>query len=341
MKRILPWLIATSLHAAAQSDSYVNFIRQNQSGTGVVWDMPVEARGKGASALALESGGALFQLWTINQTKAVDYLLDQKLVGAYLPKAQITIATLDPDGAVPRTRIDQPFTVQIELADLLTGAGLPVSATSVLLNRHLASYPAGSRTLDPAAVLASQPAQSVYLNENGRTVLKFQASSLQAADPLKASGEEHFVIHALGDSTFAQSQLAAAHVQVWPVAHGSIKGINNGDKLRFKAPTVELLLDDLYPRSDTYLLLYKGASIEGVEGAIVSAFPMDRDASESHVVSIDDLDQHFEEDGTYTLALVSDTVYGREALCEPVTFEVNRTLQINAMQVDILNGTTP
>ena len=341
-QHFLAWLIASTLHAAAQTAPYVNFIRQYQQNSGVTWDMPVDAKGTGTSPLALESGGALFQLWTIDQEQTVDYLLDQKLVGAYLPKALVTITTLDPAGTMPRTRIDQPFTVHIALADLLTGEGLPASATSVLLQRHLASYTAESRVLDPAVVAASPPMSSVVLGSNGSTVLRFQASSLQAANPLKASGEEHFIVHAIPDqASSTPTQLAAAYVQVWPVASGSIKGINNGDKLRFKAPRLELLLDDLYPRSDTYLMLFTGSSVNGNEGEIVSAFPMDRDVSESHVIGIDDLDSFITEDGTYTLALVSDTVYGREALCEPVTFEISRTLQINAMQVDIGTSTGP
>ena len=43
----------------------------------------------------------------------------------------------------------------------------------------------------------------------------------------------------------------------------------------------------------------------------------------------------------FPLALVSDTIYGRELLCEPVTFSVNRTLRINAMQVDMADSATP
>ena len=86
---------------SAQTANYVNFIRQNQQGAGVVWDMPVEADGPPPSALTLENGGALFQLWTIEQTAGKDYLLDQKLVGAYLPTADIKMTTLDPDGKIP------------------------------------------------------------------------------------------------------------------------------------------------------------------------------------------------------------------------------------------------
>lgn len=341
MKTIKALLLLGALNASAQTASYVNFIRQQQQGKGVVWDMPVIPKGSSPSTLAVESGGSLFQLWTIEQTAAKEYLLDQKLVGAYLPTADIVVTTLDHYSRIHRTRVDQPFTVEISISGLLTGLDLPLAATSVLLERHLGTYQDGKTTLDPAKVVAGVPFSSSYLTANGKTVLRFEASSLTAADPTKASGEEHFVIHALSDGSFTQTQIASGLVQVWPVASGSIKGISQGDKLRFQMPQIELLLNDLYPRSDTYLLLFEGTQVTGAEGVIVKAFPMDREASESHVIGVTELEAKITKDGTYTLALVSDTVFGRELLGPTVTFSVNRTLHVNAMQVNMSDDTKP
>lgn len=340
MKPLIPMVLLALVQAVqGQADSYINFVRQNQQTSGVIWDMPVAPEGNAPSALTLENGGALFQLWTINQTKAVDYLLDQKLVGAYLPKADMIVKTLDPGGRVPRTRVDQAFSVEIDLSGLLTGVGLPQSASSVLLERHIESFPAGVTSLNPATVLSNTPLSRAYLTSNGRTVLQFPSSALTAADPTKASGEEHFVIHALADGAASQTQIATASVQVWPVASGVIKGIAPGQQLRFKAPPIELLLNDLYPRSDTHLILFEGTQVNGNDGVLVKSFPMDRETVESHVIAItDELDTALDKDGTYTLALVSDTVYGREMLCNPVTFHVKRTMRVNAMQVNITEG---
>ena len=148
MKSILPLLLSGAMTAGGQS-AYVNFIRQHQQGTSVVWDMPVAHKGESPSALTMDRGGALFQLWTIEQSAAKDHLLDQKLVGAYLPAADVKISTLDPYSRVPRSRVDQPFTVEIHLNGLLSGLDLPLPATSVLLERHIASYPVGSPVLPP------------------------------------------------------------------------------------------------------------------------------------------------------------------------------------------------
>ena len=165
MKFLFSLILTLPLAAVAQtSDSYINFVRQKQQGTTVVWDMPVAAQGAAASALTIEKDGSLFQLWTINQTKALDHLLDQKLVGAYLPKADIKITSLDPYSKVIRTRIDQAFNVEINITDLLTGDTLPKSATSVLLERHLGSYTVKSKALDATTVLANTPYSSAYSN---------------------------------------------------------------------------------------------------------------------------------------------------------------------------------
>lgn len=341
MKKTILFLLLGALHASAQTAGYVNFIRQNQQGVGVVWDMPVEAVGASPSALSLEKGGALFQLWTVEQAVAKDYLLDQKLVGTYLPTADIKVTTLDPDGTVPRTRVDQPFTVEIKVAGLLTGLDLPEAASKVLLERHLGSYGAGQTALDPVVAVSGDPFTSAYIGENGRTVLRFSASSLTAADPTKAAGEEHFVVHALSDGKIDQSQIASGFIKVWPVASGAIKGISNGDKLRFQAPQLELVLNDLYPRSDTSLFLFEGTQVNGTEGTLVKAFPVDRETTMSTVIGVSELDSKIAGNGTYTLALISDTVYGRELICDPVTFTVNRTLQINAMQVNMTDGENP
>ena len=308
MKRILPFLLIGAAHAGDGPAARVEILRQNLQGTGVVWDMPA------ASADSIGRSAALVELWSIDASRAEDRLIDQKLVSPYLPKANLKIKTLDPHGKVPRTRVDQPFTVDIEVSDLLTGADFPLSASSVLLERQLGSHQESQ----------SSTSSRAYLTANGKTVLRFPVSALTAADPTKAAGVEHFSIHAISDGSLTHTQLASGSVQVWPVASGAIRGITNGDKIQGKAPRIELQLDDLYPRSDTYLLLYEGTQINGNQGVPVMAFPMDRETSESHVLRVNRLDSHIQQDGTYTLALVSDTVFGRELLCDPVSFSFQR-----------------
>ncbi len=334
-------LFAVSVACAnAQSSSYVNFIRQNQQPSGVVWDMPIAATGNAPSALALETGGSLFQLWTVNQSTAKDYLLDQKTVGAYMPTADVKIISPDPYALRTRTRVDKGFSVEIQVAGLISGTGVPDAATRVLLEQHIQNYPTGSYTLNGATVMVNSPTSSAYISTNGKTTLNYAASSLKATDPTKASGEEYFVIQALSDGTTPQSQIASASVQVWPVASGAIAGLTPGQSYKYQLPTITLTLTDLYPRSDTYLMLYEGNSVTGT-GTIVKSYPMDRDTTQSLTLSVTELDSKPLKDGPYTVALVSTTVYGTELLCNPISFTLFRTMTVNAMQVNYSDGTTP
>jgi hypothetical protein len=322
-------ILCSQLHAAGED--YVNFIRQHQKTTGVVWSMPVQPEGEAPSQFPIEEGGALFQLWTIHQATTQDFLLDQKLVGAYLPSASIAIETLDPYSVVPRTRADQPFTVSVNIAGLRGVTGLPEEAPRVLLEHHTAGYTSGQTTLPAAGVISGTPLSSAYIGINGTTTLIFPVTNLIAADPTKAAGEEHFVVHSPGDGTDPQTQLATAHVEVWPVASGKIEGIAEGDRVRFHAPAITVSLTDLYPRSNTWLQVYPGNPRLDTVGTKVSGsmLVLDQNRGVDRLLTVSDYDTVLPEDGTYTLELLTETPFGIDRL-HHVTFVVDRKLEIRA-----------
>jgi len=317
------------------AQGYSNFIRQEQQKSKVVWDMPVAANGSSPAALLAEEGGTLFQLWTIDPKVPKDYLLDQKLVGAYLPKGTVTIRALDSYNGIPRIRVDQPFTVDFNVSNLLTGANIPLSASRVLVEHHLASNPRGTAVITPAQAISGSPFSSGFIETNGIRTINYAASSLTASDPRKARGEEHFVMHALGDGTFSQTQLATAFIQVWPLATGSVSGITEGSELRGVPPVLTMRVDDLYPRSDTYLQIYSTGTGLGTEGKRIpgSVVILDQEFPASRLISVSEYGPLFDSDGAYRIELLTRTPFGIERLSS-VSFTVNRTLRINAMQVD-------
>lgn len=328
-------LVAMMAAPATADDTWVNFIRQNQVKTGVVWDMPVSPQGNSPSALTLEEEGALFQLWTIKQETFKDYLLDQKIVGTYLPSAEITIQTGDPYPHVHRTRADQPFTVSINIGGLLGGAGIPDAAKRVLTEHHLAPYGPGQTSIDPRIATGRTPASSGYINTNGTTSLNFTASSLPASDPTDAMGEEHFVVHSLPDVGAPQTQIASNYVQVWPVASGSIAGIEPGEVVRFTTPPLQLHLDNLYPSSTTYLQIYPGAPRLGVAGKKIdgSILVIDQDSKEDRILPVTEWGSSFEEEGEHTMEIITITPFGAERLAY-LSFNVDRVLAVNAQLGD-------
>jgi len=344
MKLTVLFLALTAAVSFGQATNYTNFIRQTQQGTGVVWDMTsLAASGSAASALNLETGGSLFQLWTVNKTTAKDYLLDQKLVGAYLPKADVVIKTLDPYVPVRRTRIDKAFSVEVTVANLVAaGVGIPDAATRVLLEQHIANYPANSTTLDPAVVAANTATYKGYISTNGKTTLNYVTSALKASpDPRKATGEEHFIVHALADGTITQSQISSAKVAVYPVASGLIQGITPNAEYRYQLPALNLTFSDLYPGSTSYLMLYEGNGVTGPSVPLVTVNNTDQAKVKTSSDSYDVLNPRSMKDGTYTLAMISTTPYGTEYLADLVPFTVRRAITVNAMQVNYTDGNSP
>ena len=332
----LSLLIATSI-AKADDSLYSSLVRQHQQGVDVSWDMPVDLVGGSEAHLPLVRGGALFQLWTFNDISGEEFLLDQKLVGAYLPKSTVTIHALDSYDGVPRTRIDQPFSVEIETSHLLlTDPNAPDAAKYVFVERHLSSDPDGSLAITAAEAVTGDPYSSGYIGDNGTITLDYGASALQAPDRFKAGGQEHFVIHTLRDGTFPQTQIAAAFIQVWPKATGRFTGIMDGDIIRGEPPVITVALEDLYPSSDTYLLVTSANPEPGEEPKIIpgSQLVLDQEFPENRTFNVEDYSEFFEHDGSYTIELFTVTPFGTESFGS-AGFTVDRTMRVNAMQVDL------
>ena len=128
----------------------------------------------------------------------------QRLVGAYLPTAEITIVTEDPFPGIPRTRADRPFDVEVTVHGLLSGPGLPEASKKVLFEQYAAHYPQ-SQTLTRDEALAGNPIRTTYIEQNEMTKYQFPSTSLTGPDLTKVSGEEHFIVHALPDGEIAKA----------------------------------------------------------------------------------------------------------------------------------------
>ena len=89
---LLACLLASITWSHGQTNGgYTNFIRQKQLPSGVEWDMTVAAAGESQSALAINPGGAQFELWSINTVTAAEYVLDSRYVGSYVPIGGVVI----------------------------------------------------------------------------------------------------------------------------------------------------------------------------------------------------------------------------------------------------------
>lgn len=337
------YLIALALLAfpkvSADALTYTNFIRQYQTPSNVVWDCSdaVVASGSRLSSLAINPGGARFDLWTVNASPLTEYLLSTCYVGSYVPLASVVIRSEDPYPEIVRTRADRPFYVDITVDGLLSGATDPDASKSVKLTRHVQSYGVGGTgvTIDRTqATLLSQ----VSIATCGKQTLTYVLNSVPCTDRTKVRGEERFSVFSIADIrpptyNIPEMQIASQYIQIWPVADASISGITEGQLIRYQFPQLTLTYNDLYPSSTTYAQVYKGDAQEGQTGTVIpGSGPVVTDsiplASETLTLSGSKYDSVFDSDGRWTMELITVTPFGAERLAH-VSFDVNRTLKVN------------
>ncbi len=320
--------------------TYTNFVRQVQMPSSVIWDSTVIPEGQQLSALAINPGGARFELWTVKADPLTVYLLDTRYVGTYVPQADIVIMTGDPTiyNGVPRTRADKGFIVDITTAGLRTEPEAPVASKSVKLLRHVQSYGANGDGVIIDRTQATLTSQ-VSLVNNAIHRLNYATNLIPGADRSKIRGEERFSVYSLEDYQSPSAQIASRFVQVWPVSDGTISGLVNNQVIRFSAPTVTFAYRDLYPDSRTYAQVYKGEARSGVQGAVVpgSWQPVFQGTPYPPIsLTSQNYDSLLDSDGRWTMELVTETPFGIERMRTPsgqiaaVTFNVDRTIEVNS-----------
>jgi hypothetical protein len=329
-KAILAVSLLAISSASAQDISFTNFIRQVQLPSGVQWDVAVAPSGEQLSALAINPGGARFELWTVKSYPLTSYLLDTRYVGTYVPVANVTIRSEDPYTTIPRTRADRPFWVDIAVSGLLNTADAPAASKSVKLLRHVQAYPAGGTAANinrNQATLLSQAS----ITSNGTHTLSYSVNSIPGGDRSKVRGEERFSVYSLADYQAPESQLASQYIQIWPVATASISGIAHNDRIRAAFPDITLTLNELYPDSRTYAQIYPGEPQLGTNGVVVpgSGLIIYDSQPVNRVLTIKNWDLILTDDGRYTMEVLTVTPFGIDRLTY-LSFDLDRTLKVRS-----------
>lgn len=326
-------LLAVS-SAAGQDNGYTNFIRQTllETSPPLYWDMSVATDGERMSLVPVDLAGSRYELWTVKTgSEPKSHLLDVAYVSAYAPVATMTIRTEDPyEGAIPRTRADRPFHVDIDVQGLLSGPLDPAGSKSVRLLRHVQSYgnTDGANIDRTQAILHSQ----AILDRNGTTTLSYPMTSIPGTDRRAIRGEERFSVFTRNDDGTTDQQLVSRYVQIWPVPSASISGVAPGEVVRVHLPTLTVSVNNLYPTSYTYTQIYKGAPALGTEGDRIAAaqLQIDQATPEDRVWTSESYGALITGDGQWTVEVITESVFGTERLAY-VTFEVDRTLEVNSM----------
>ncbi len=345
MKTVVQCIIVGSLCSGAgfatEIVSYLNYIRQFQMPSTVSWDAESSVLPEGfrLSALPINPGGARFDLWTMKSsslTGLTSYLLDSSYVGTYVPIATVAVRSEDGSSAIPRTRADRPFYVDVSVAGLRSGVTDPEPSKSVKFLRHVQSYGAAGTGVGINRNQATLLTQRTIAT-NGVENLTFAVTSIPGANRSKVRGEERFSVFSLEDYQAPESQLASQYIQVWPVADGTISGISQNQLIRFSLPTVTLTLNDAYPSSTTYAQVYKGNPQLGMTGTIVpgSGLVISDSVPRSRVLTLSNYDSIFDSDGRWTMELITVTPFGIERMRTPanlpavVSFDLDRTIEMN------------
>ena len=338
-------LASVGVSSAVDEAVYTNFIRQVQLPSTVEWDASASVGPSGSqpSDLAINPGGARFDLWTIKAVGSaplVNYLLDTAYVGSYVPIGSVVIRSEDPYTLIPRTRADRPFYVDYTVTGLLSGATDPPASKSVKLLRHVQSYGVGGTGINldrTQATLLSQV--SISTNTDPAQTLTYTLTSIPGADRTKVRGEERFSIFSILDSrtegsvtyTVPETQISSQFIQIWPVADGTISGVAENQTFRFAMPQLTLTLNDLYPGSTTFAQVYKGNPVLGTTGTVVpgSALVLPSDSlPQNRVLTLTNYDTIFGSDGRWTMELLTKTPFGTDRLAY-VSFNVDRTIETN------------
>ena len=323
--------VSTGISWGQAGGSYTNFIRQVQLPSVVQWDASVAQTGEQNSPLPIDLGGSRFELWTVlADTTPKSFLLDTRFVSAYLPTANVVIRSEDPYTTIPRTRADKPISVDITSSGILSGVTDPAAAKSLKLLRHVQSYGVGGNGLNIDRAQATLLTQAM-ITQNGLQTLTYPLTSVPGADRTKVRGEERFSVFSLADGTTPETQAASKFIQIWPVADGTISGITQGQKIRFKVPDLTLVLNDLYPDSKTYAQVYPGNPRIGATGTLIpgASLVVNNTVPVNSVLAVTNYDAVFSADGLWTLELLTATPFGIDRLAY-VSFTVDRSLKITA-----------
>lgn len=330
MKKLLLLLLVTTAVSYA-NDGYMNQIVQTHADGTTHMITPLAAAGTSYDADGVVDS-SVFRLWTIRLSDNAEYLLDEKTVSSYHPQGIVKINTGDPYTHIPRTRVDQAFSVEFEVSGIVTDdPSVHDAAKSVIFDHRTTEYASGESEALPGAHWDTHDHDPII--SNGTHNFSNIVTQIQAADLTQARGEEVFSIYANPDFGVGEGATLLDHkrVQIWPIASATVSGIDTSVEYT-KIPEVNVNLVDLYPNSTTYIRVYEG------EPSATPVSPLNINTS---FVIVDDvkpvnrsynvtsLDTRITEDGIYTMEVIHETPFGADLLYQTYPLKVERSIKIN------------
>ena len=323
-------LLLCSASSLLANEKYSNEIRVfHEDGTHYTLDVDPEGTRTDSRGVL---GSVRYSLYTIKNEDNTNYFLDEKTVSSYHPQATVKITSQDPYEAIPRTRVDKPFSVEYEVSGIVTdNPEAPDASKSVVFDHRHVEYAPGETEAPPNATYTMHDHDPVTANGTHR--INDILTQIQSSHLPDARGEEIFSIYANPDWGTGPdaSLLATQRVQIWPIAKGGVIGIDT-TKEYAQLPEVTVNLIDLYPDSTTYLRVYKGAPKTAPPNVIKinTSYVIINDVkpiNRSYVLT--KLGDKIPDDGTYTVELIHETPFGADLLTQVYPFNIKRSIKIN------------
>lgn len=220
-------------------------------------------------SLPIGNDGSVFKLWgwrLENGVVVAETLIDTIEVGTFIPQAEITIRSLDPSTQPIRSRVDQSFSVEIDISGILVEANAPESAKSVLLEHVTYLYEDG--TFDGSSIEETRTVTQGLISTNGLLTLPFANSNIEVADAARRAGREEFTVYALADGNVPQRVIAQQSIEMYPLPEGAILGIDESEP-SVSIPDFQVRLARIYPTSSSWIEFYEGQFSAGQRGTVL------------------------------------------------------------------------
>lgn len=262
-------------------------------------------------------------------------LIAEKLVGTFIPEANITLTSQDPYRPA-RTRADQPYNANIRITRLpVPGQELPPGVPEkVTLEKNYKLYHPTLHIPSENGSGQGSYDQAYEFTLNGSYTMPNLYQNLPGNSPTKAIGEESFEAYVRVGSGNARAKVGSATIQIWPVCSAVIEGIDTS-RIHHEPPRdARVVLTDLYPDSVTYAQIYTGPPSLGTDGFKIpsSVFSINTFAPQNTVVPLTDLIDGISADGVYTVEVLTITPFNdrRPERIAYLSFNLKRSINIRA-----------
>ena len=354
---------------SARAESHLNFLRQTQYDTMVVWDAPIDSEGSMPSPLGIGTMGSVFELLSYGLGTGSVQTLDREVISTYNPNIRMTFETGDPYQPVPRTRVDQPFTCRITISGMPTGIPNPYlreMLTTLEFVHQGFVFPSHDYSLEDIGGLNEPQIINQWIaTQDAVYVLECSMSNLNGPDITKTFGVEVMTVSSPGsynnghgnnldhtdDSNPGMSDrldiivmdevykghvvgniFEWAMVQVWPVAEASVEGIDPAAVYQ-NIPPITINLVDLYPDSKTYARAYVGPPstdpVDPIELPITAI--VDDSTPQDRTLVLNGLEQYLPESGSYTIEVIHETPFGTEILTQFPSLQVDYEVSVRGV----------